>query len=83
MRDGIVPEKGAGRASPSIPWAELLRRSFGKDVLRCPTCGGKRFRIALITDPRVIARILSHIGLKPRPEPLAPIRPPPDPVFDF
>jgi hypothetical protein len=38
-------------------------RSFGFDVLACPRCGGRLDLIALIEDPSVIRRILSHLGL--------------------
>jgi hypothetical protein len=40
-----------------------LRRSFGLDVLACPDCGGRLHLVATIADPRVIARILAHLGL--------------------
>ena len=43
-------------------WADLLRRSFGLDVLACPR-GGRLTLIALIEDPVVIARFLRHLGL--------------------
>ena len=32
-------------------WAELLRRAFGVEVLRCPRCGGARRLLAAIQDP--------------------------------
>jgi hypothetical protein len=54
-----------------------MRRSFGFDVLGCPCCGGRLSLIALIEDPRVIRRILSHLGLPTEvPEP-HPARSPP------
>jgi len=51
-------------------WAELLRRSFGLDVLACAECGGRLRLVATIATPRAIARILTHLGL-----PLEPPRP--------
>ena len=60
-------------------WAELLQRTFAVDVLRCPTCGGRRHRVATLTDPLVARRILEHLRL--RAEPLAPARPEPQPRF--
>ncbi len=42
-------------------WAELLRRSFEVDPLRCPRCGHERRIVAVITQPRVIDRILTHL----------------------
>ena len=55
-----------------VAWAELLRRTFGLDVLACPDCGGRLRLVTTIADPRVIARILAHLGLpleSPRPVP--------------
>jgi hypothetical protein len=45
------------------PWADLLRRTFAIDVLACPACGGRLRFLVTIADPRVIAKILSHLGL--------------------
>ena len=79
----------AGRA-PSLTigphrhsWAELLERTFAEDVLRCPRCGGRRHRIATITDPLVARRILRHIGARYEPLPISPARPPPQGVLSF
>ncbi|WP_437604221.1 transposase [Sorangium sp. So ce590] len=44
------------------PWAELLRRTFAIDVLECPTCKGRMKRVAMVTEPRNIARFLSALG---------------------
>ncbi len=44
-------------------WAELMRRSFGVDVLVCPHCETRRRLLTFITDPRTIMRVLSHLGL--------------------
>ena len=43
------------------PWAELLRRIFEIDPLRCPRCGHEMRIVACITQPRVIDRILTHL----------------------
>ena len=76
-----TPEQAPG--APNRPpadnhhWAELMRRSFGIDVLACPRCGGRLELIALIDDPAVVARILHHLGLPATiPEP-CPARSPP------
>jgi Putative transposase len=37
-------------------WAELMRRTFGFDVLACPRCGGRLRLIALIEEAAVIDR---------------------------
>jgi hypothetical protein len=61
-------------------WAELMQRSFGFDVLACPRCGNRLKLIALIEAPKVIRRILSHLG-QPTEVPAArPARPPPLPM---
>jgi hypothetical protein len=56
-------------------WADLLHRVFAVDVLACPNCGGRMRVIATIDDPRVVRRILRHLGLLddpgPPPEPPA------------
>lgn len=46
--------------APRQIWAELLRRTFAVDVLRCPRSGGRRHRVATLTDPLVARRILHH-----------------------
>ena len=45
---------------------------FDLDVLACPRCGGRMSLIATIDDPRVIRKILGHLGLAtevPQPHP--------------
>jgi hypothetical protein len=44
------------------PWAELLARAFAVDVLECPTCHGRMKLIAMVTDPKSVARYLAKIG---------------------
>jgi hypothetical protein len=46
-----------------LPWADLLRRVFGIDVLVCPQCAGPRRVLAAIHDPAAIARVLGALGL--------------------
>ena len=65
------------RARPG--WADLMRRTFGFDVMACPRCGGRLRLLALIEAPRVIRRILTHLGLptdvpEPRPARDPPVR---------
>jgi hypothetical protein len=61
-------------------WAELMRRTFGVDVLACPRCNGRLRLVALIDQASVIQRILRHLGLPTDvPEP-RPARPPPGAV---
>ena len=61
-------------------WAQLMQRSFGFDVLACPRCGDRLELIALIEDPAVIRRILSHLGLPTDVPAARPARPPPLPL---
>lgn len=56
-------------------WAELMKRVFAVDVLRCADCGARRQVIALITEADPIHRILTHLGLAAHPPPIAPARP--------
>jgi hypothetical protein len=44
------------------PWAELLARTFGVDVLACPKCQGRMKLIAMVKDPASIARYLAAVG---------------------
>ncbi|NOT30112.1 MAG: IS91 family transposase [Planctomycetes bacterium] len=94
-RDWIVPGEASSarrepsqslaaealRPKPRSTWAELLKRVFEIDVLTCPWCGGKRKLIALLTDGKVVRRILEHLGLPTTAPTLAPARSPPE--FEF
>jgi hypothetical protein len=58
--DDTTPScKGTSRYRP---WAELLRRTFGIDVETCPKCGGRVRLLALVTEPKNVARFLRHLG---------------------
>ena len=57
-----------------IEWADLLKRVFEVDALRCPGCGGRMRLLAAITDPSVARQILECLALPPRAPPLAPAR---------
>jgi len=60
-----------------LDWATLLKRSFGIDALACPRCGHRMQLLAVLEDPRVAEKILTHLGLPirapPAPPPFAPI----------
>lgn len=69
--------------SGALLWADLMRRTFGFDVLACPRCGGRMRLIALIEQAAVVQRILRHLGLPSDvPEP-RPARAPPIPPEDL
>ena len=56
-----------------MSWARLLKRVFDIDIERC-ACGGKLKMIAVIEEPAVIEKILTHLGLSPPPPPRAAAR---------
>jgi hypothetical protein len=58
-------------------WSELMRSTFGLDVLACVRCGGRMRYVATILDGRVACRILKHLGLSARAPPELPARDPP------
>ena len=70
----------AARSTRNVLWAKLMQRSFGFDVLACPRCGDRLELIALIDNPAVIRRMLSHLGLPTEVPPACPARPPPLPT---
>ncbi|WP_437322064.1 protein kinase domain-containing protein [Sorangium sp. So ce385] len=58
-RDRRPPERERGAYRP---WAELLRRTLAIDVLACPACKGRMKLVAMLTEPRSIARFLTALG---------------------
>ncbi len=70
------------RPARGFLWADLMRRTFGFDVLACPRCGGRLRLVALIEQAAVIARVLRHLGLPDQiPDPGG-ARAPPLPIDD-
>ena len=49
-----------------MSWARMLKRVFAIDIERC-ACGGKLKFVAVIEQPGVIEKILTHLGLSPQP----------------
>ncbi len=72
----------AAKSSRGYLWAELMRRTFGFDVLACSRCRGRLRLVALIEQGPVGARILAHLGLPTEVAPPAPARPPPELSYD-
>jgi hypothetical protein len=69
--------RGGPSRSAGYQWAELMRRTFGFDVLACARCGGRLRLVALIDHAATVQRILRHLGLPTEvPEP-RPARAPP------
>jgi len=51
-------------------WAQLLRRVFDVDALRCPRCDGRLAFVAVLTDVHqgaALAAILDHLGFPSEP----------------
>jgi hypothetical protein len=55
-------------------FAELMRRVFDVEVLRCPHCQGKRELVAMITEVPVIRAILECLKLPADPPVMAEAR---------
>jgi hypothetical protein len=70
----LPPQPGRSRYRP---WAELLKRCFSIDVLRCPSCDGRMRLVALVTDPKQVRRFLLGIGEPTEPPARLPARGPP------
>jgi hypothetical protein len=66
---GVLP------MGPYIPWAELLKRTFSFDALRCP-CGGTRRVVDFVIEPESVRQTLARFGLPISPPPLARARDP-------
>ena len=83
--DESCPHVPPGGFAPvdRVPWAQLLRRVFLVDVLRCARCGGRRELIAQVTDPNAIRAILGHLGLDPDDFGPVPARAPPGLDIDW
>ena len=65
-----------------ISWARLLKRVFDIDVATCHLCGGTAKIVAAIEDPKVIMKILNHLGLDATPPNIWSARGPPASAFD-
>jgi hypothetical protein len=68
------PKRGGSRYRP---WAELLKRTFGVDVLECTKCKGRMKLLAVVTEPKSIERMLRHLGEATEPPAREPARGPP------
>ena len=75
MRSRLAPKLAAPAPAPCVediadvprrshyrPWAELLKRTFGFDVLTCPRCEGRMRLLAMVTDAKSVARDLRGLG---------------------
>ncbi len=48
---------------PSKGWAEMIRKVYEVDPLRCPACGGQMRIISFIEETKTIDRIIHHLKL--------------------
>ncbi len=55
------PDHVTPTASP-VKWAELLKRVWGIDALKCPKCDGRMTALAVVEDAAEVARYLAHTG---------------------
>jgi hypothetical protein len=78
----LAPNEDQKATKSRISWARLLKRVFDIDVSTCALCGGKAKIIAAIEDPKVIMKILGHLGLDAKPPNIWPARGPPASAFD-
>ncbi len=53
-------------------WAQMIRRIYEVDPLRCPHCGSEMRILSFLLDPPVIRRILDHLTQHRRAEPRDP-----------
>ncbi len=47
---------------PSKGWAEMIRKVYEVDPLRCPACGGQMSVISFIEETKTIDRIIRFLG---------------------
>jgi hypothetical protein len=66
-KEGEHPGKGHPR---NYSWAELMKRVWGFDVLKCDRCGGRMRVLCAINPPEAIKKILDCLGLPSRPPPI-------------
>ena len=53
-------------------WAELLKRVFAVDALKCPICSNTMRILCAVNPPDAVRKILDCLGLPSRPPPIAP-----------
>ena len=61
-----------------MDWAKMLKRVFNIDIQTCSKCGGQIKIISSILNPKIIKKILSHLGENAKVPELAPSRGPPE-----
>ena len=62
------------KKSRRILWADLLKRTFGIDVLQCSCCKNRISLVGVVRDPQTIQVTLTAMGLSQRPPPVTPAK---------
>ena len=71
-------EGSAEEKQRRLSWAQLLKRVFLIDILKCHKCGGRRELISVIQDSNTVSKILDHVGIPSEPPRFEPARAPPE-----
>jgi hypothetical protein len=71
---GSADKKQKPRKRKRISWAQLLKRTFKIDVLKCDKCGGRMKLVGVVFDQPTITTTLRALGLPVRAPPIAPAR---------
>ena len=84
LRPKVVPRKPAESTDDApkprrryYAWPDLLKRTFAADVLECDRCHGRLKLVAMVTEPKSIARFLKKLAEPTEPPPRLPARGPP------
>jgi len=59
-----------------VEWAVLLQRTYGFDAMRCPKRAARMRVLATLTEPSVVRKSLSPLGVRSEPLPQARARDP-------
>jgi hypothetical protein len=59
----VIVSIGLLAAPRRWPWARLLQRVFGFEVLVCDRCGGRHRVLGAVTEPDAVRRVLVALGL--------------------
>jgi hypothetical protein len=70
--DGKDIPKSVSNHPRNYSWAELMKRVWDVDVLKCNRCGGRMRILCAINASGAIVKILDCLGLPSRPPPIYP-----------
>jgi len=88
MRSKIVPRKHDIKpkeisTSKNYRWAELMKRTFGVDVLKCPACGKNMKVTSTLLNDSVVKPFLRSLKQSDEPPQPSAARAPPENDADF